>query len=309
MRAGKSTETKSFSDANKSLLEDWKRASGGAADVVEGDLDECLRDFDARSRQAQMSCVAHIVTSGRLKDLLRSDRSKLLIVDIHTDPEEYTAASYATAVLVNAIRSSSRFPVLYHFCARRDADPENDSLRGTTGLFVSLIVQLLVHLSRGAEVDLEFLNKATRRLREERCKVRTLRKAFEKLVELLPRDSCVYICVDSLWKLENNLHEEKTLTESFLNLARKSNTRIKIVVTEPSPLALGTQDRKGDAVRQDCILTLQVPSSVENAGLNNTSWIKEEAERTVIEYTSSQINRRSNGNGKVDDSSTEEDSD
>jgi hypothetical protein len=220
------------------------------------------------------------------------------------------------ALLIDTVRLTNPFPVLYHFSSKRGADPKNNQLWGTAGLFVSLIEQLLVYMSHGNELDLEFLAKARRQLKA-RSETRTLHRTFQKLVRLLPPDNCLYIFVDSIWRYETTL-QDKADTRALLKMVTKDDMQIKLVVTEPSSLGILEplqmwEERSARKSRhktkntwESCILTLDVPGDVNEMRFNNTSWVKEEVRTLVAECISSQADPKRDHADTDGDFSTDE---
>ena len=299
--------SKEFSEDNKATVANWLTASGKPHRVAAGDLLECFQTLDAGPERPEQDRAMHILMAGELRDWLRSTTSKLLLVEIRTDRDQYfSAASYASTMLVRAIQKIGTFPVLYHYCVPRAMDPKQDGLSGGAGMLVSLIAQLLGYLQRGPDVNLQFMRSRKRQFDKIKYDVKRLLHVFKELVKLLSGDKCLYIVIDSVWKLQLGTDDDAEAVIGLLKLIRKENLFMKIFITDPFSDDLADvvdprPDREsGDIARK--AIRIYVPEHVE-PGIHgiNTSWVEMEMADIVEECSSSS----SEGSSGSDDKQVE----
>lgn len=307
--------TQPFSDTNQSLVKSWIRASRDAPKIAARDLRHCLADLGARPSLAEQDRVAYILTAPEIRDWLRSVDSRLMVVDINSERgTEHSAASYASALLIHSIQKIGRFPVLYHFCAVRGTAHNGKNTGDMVECYASLIAQLLRHLSQGPDLNLEFLTSLKRRLKEGRCKLRSLRSAFQELVRKVSQEDWLFIIVDSLWKLQHS--DDDVEVQKLLKFVKSEGVRIKLFVTEPFSLHILEPLTSWEARRlrrakkdkneppEERVSTLHVPDKVDghHSGFN-VSWIKEEVKGLLGECSSSQADSTSDTESEEADES------
>lgn len=299
--------SKEFSEDNKATVANWLAVSGKPQRVAAGDLLECFQSLEAGPERPDQDRAMHILMAGELRDWLRSTTSKLLLVEIRTDRDQYfSAASYASTMLVRAIQKIGTFPVLYHYCVPRAMDPKQDGLSGGAGMLVSLIAQLLGYLQRGPDVDLQFMRSSKRQFDKIKDDVEELLRIFKRLARLLSGDQCLYIVIDSVWKLQLGTYDDAEAVIGLLKLIRKEDLFMKIFITDPFSDDLADvvdprPDREsGDIARK--AIRIYVPEHVE-PGIHgiNTSWVEREMADIVEECSSSS----SEGSSGSDDKQVE----
>jgi hypothetical protein len=290
----------------KALVNSWNTASGNAKRTADNDLQQSIGEIAAKEHEtaqhirAEHDHVGYILTSPELTAWLKAGESSLLLIQSDSgSAEEYTALSYSSALLVGVIQKINQFPVLYHFSATRTAAPGNRMLKGVAGLYISLITQLLDHVqNQGDDAELDFLERVIRHLKKGDRKTRQLRRTFEKLVDMLPLGSGLFIIVDALWKLQNSEGNEEV--ESLLDLVKSEERQIKLFVTDALSLRIidpliawvrKTQrraEKKDLATTKDRVCVLEVPDDVEGYHTEfNVTWIKEELQGSVEKANSS----------------------
>lgn len=287
---------KDTAEANKSVSSDWLEASGKPHKVAARDLLECFQTLEADSDRLQQDRALYVLISGELRDWLRSTASKLLLVEVRSDRDQYfTAASYASTILVRTIQRIGTFPVLYYYCVPRIMDPKNGTLAGGAGMLISLIAQLLRYLQGRPECDLQFLGSKKRRFDRVEGDVDELLRIFKKLVKFLPTGQSVYIVIDSIWKLQLGTADDTQAVVGLFKLINKEDLFIKLFVTDPfsEDIAdvLEPQSGRGDSdPAQEIggkVINAHVPEHVEPSrhGIN-TIWLEKEIADIIEECSS-----------------------
>ncbi|KAI0177529.1 hypothetical protein BJ166DRAFT_585636 [Pestalotiopsis sp. NC0098] len=301
------TEPMPFNDTDKALVKSWIKVSGNAQQITESDLRESIGEITAREHdtaentRTEHDRIGFILTSSELSTWLSAAESSLLVIQSNTEvDEEHTTSSYSSALLVSVIQKVKQFPVLWYFSASRVAAPYDKELRGATGLYISLITQLLHYLrDRNTHVELQFLERVIRHLKRGERKVRQLRRAFQELIEQLPVGAGLFIIVDSIYKLQEMEGDEEV--QDLLKFVRNDERHIKLFVTDAlSPRIIEpmkawmkkTQrgaEKKETTLSMNRVCLLEVPEDVDGYHTEfNVSWIKEELQGSVEKANSSQ---------------------
>lgn len=301
------TESMAFNDTDKALVKSWSKVSGNAQQITESDLRESIGEITAREHdtaentRAEHDRIGFILTSSELSTWLSAAESSLLVVQSNTEvDEEHTTSSYSSALLVSVIQKVKQFPVLWYFSATRAAAPYDRELRGATGLYISLITQLLSYLwDRNTHVELQFLERVIRHLKRGERKVRQLRRAFQELTEQLPVGAGLFIIVDSIYKLQETDGDEEV--QDLLKLVRNDERHIKLFVTdalspriiEPMTAWMKKTQRRAEkratTPPMNRVCLLEVPEDVDGYHTEfNVSWIKEELQGSVEKANPSQ---------------------
>ena len=302
------SKAKEFSEENKATVANWLSASGKPHKVAAGDLVECFQALEAGPERSEQDRAMHILMAGELRDWLRSTKSMLLLVEIRTDRDQYfSPASYSSTMLVRAIQKIGTFPVLYHYCVSRAMDSKHDGLAGGAGMLVSFIAQLLGYLQRGPDVDLQFMRSKKRQFDRVEDDVEELLRIFKRLAKLLSSDQCLYIVIDSVWKLQLGTGDDVQAVAGLLRLIGGGDLFIKVFVTDPfsddlADVVETRPDRESGNPAPDIArkaIHIYVPEHVE-PGIHgiNISWVESEMADIVEECSSSSSEGSSGSDGK-----------
>ena len=285
-----------FTEENSAIVSKWLTAVGKPHKVATEDLLECFQALESGPDRLQQDRALSILMSGELRDWLRSTTSKLLLVEIRSDRDEYfTAASYASTLLIRTIQRIGTFPVLYYYCVPRTMDPKNGKLAGGTGMLIAFIGQLLRYLQGDPGCDLQFLKSKKRRFDRVVDNVHELLHIFKKLVSLLRNDQCLYMVIDSVWKLQLGANDDSEAVTGLFKLINREGLFVKLFVTDPfsediaaviTPQPGGGKETPTNEIGGR-VINLHVPERVETGvqGIN-ASWVEKEIADMMDECSS-----------------------
>ncbi|KAK8080256.1 hypothetical protein PG997_008074 [Apiospora hydei] len=279
-----------------SVPKDWSKLSRRVCKIATRDLVDCFQDLGCKPNHAEQNRVALILASEEMCAYSRSTVSKLLVVELQSDRNEYfTPASYASTVLIRAVQKIGTFPILYHFCVPRasDSDPKSDLFAGGRGLLASLTSQLLGHLKDTHGVDLDFLSTRWNKFKNAIDDTNRLFLILEELLRRVPKSTCVHIVIDGVWKVQDD--KDQDVLDGLLGLVKDEDLFVKILVTSPFSLNILDSLEKEEAKQrkrakkakvmappESSLLTLYVPERVDSGYHDfNTSWVEEELNEVI----------------------------
>ncbi|KAK8028430.1 hypothetical protein PG991_005486 [Apiospora marii] len=279
-----------------SVPRDWRKASQRVCKTSIRDLVDCFQDLGCKPDHADQNRIAFILASEEMRIHSRSTVSKLLVVELDSDRDEYfTPASYASTVLIRAVQKIGTFPVLYYFCVPRASDPNPDSdlFAGGRGLLTSLTSQLLGHLKDTHGLDLDFLSTRWNRFKSAIDDLSRLFFILEELLRRVPKMTCVYIVIDGVWKVQDD--DEHNILDELLGLVKDEDLFVKILITSPFSLNILSPLEKEEAKQrkrankakvaippESSLLTLHVPEHVDGTHHDfNTSWVEGEMNEVI----------------------------
>ncbi|KAK6828297.1 hypothetical protein PG987_011638 [Apiospora arundinis] len=282
--------------ARPDVPEDWSKCARRVRKTVIQDLADCFQDLRYKPSAVERNRTAFILMSDEIRTYLRSTLSKVLVVELLSDnDQDFTPASYAVAVLIRAVQKIDTFPILYHFCVPRacDTDSKNTTLTGSCGVLISLISQLLDHLKGIHGINLEILSNGRNSLKRASSDSDRLILILEELIGQVPKPTCVYIVLDSVYKIQN--HEDQDVLDAVLGLAKARESFVKILVTSPFSLDILDPLKKEEAkqrkrakkagemvISESNLLTFYVPEHVDGGHYDfNTSWVEEEMDEVL----------------------------
>ncbi|KAK8042369.1 hypothetical protein PG994_012852 [Apiospora phragmitis] len=281
-----------------SVPEEWSKSSRRICKITIRDLVECFQDLGCKPGHADQNRTAFILASEEMRAYSHSAVSKLLVVEMQSDRNEYfTPASYASAVLIRAVQKIGTFPILYHFCVPRasDPDPKNDQFASGRGLLASLTSQLLGHLKSAHGLDLDFLSTRWNKYKSAINDPNRLFLILEELLRRVPKSTCVHIVIDGVWKIQDG--KDQDVLDGLLGLVKDEDFFVKILVTSPFSLDIldplekeeakqrkRAKKAKAKVLPESSLLTLHVPEHVDGGHHDfNTSWAEEEMNEVIRE--------------------------
>ncbi|KAK8051689.1 hypothetical protein PG993_003074 [Apiospora rasikravindrae] len=279
-----------------SVPKDWSKLSRRSCKIATRDLVDCFQDLGCKPDHTEQNRIAFILASEEMCAYSRSTVSKLLVIELPSDRNEYfTPASYASTVLIRAVQKVGTFPILYHFCVPRasDPDPKSNLFAGGRGLLASLTSQLLGHLKDTHGVDLDFLSTRWNKFKNAIDDPSRLFLILEELLRRVPKSTCVHIVIDGVWKIQDD--KDQDVLDGLVGLVKDEDLFVKILVTSPFSLDIldplkkeeakqrkRAKKVKAAALPKSSSLTLHVPEHVDNGHHDfNTSWVEGELDAII----------------------------
>jgi hypothetical protein len=271
-------------DWNKHYLQDFP----GCANEDIKKNQRALLDKDDQER------VKWILASNRMLDWIRSRGSTALLLQCEESPEEVeNCLSFTTAFIAYVARQECPYPVLYHSCGLRGLGGPRKGVSDALALVNSMNAQLISHLANmeSNRPDLAFLQdkkdergKPDQRFRKtSQRRHREALELFHRLIQLLPKESLVFIIIDSLSRLPTSGDQKalQKIIKAVCGLAEGDEIRIRAKILL-SDAMFGSVKRPGN------LNELYIPNHVDGDGQGlNLFYLREEVSQEMDSSLSS----------------------
>lgn len=244
---------------------------------------QSLHDFDPSPEDHIKRCIGHmasldtgqqdkilyILESKSLQSWVHEPNSPIFLVRAETAPTNIiNFMPVCTASLISTLNSCTEFVVFSVFCGLRKIISLSERDSGVLGILRALNGQILNKILVD-HITMEFLFQENENVwSRSRTSTKYAWILFKSLISLLPRNSIVFILLDSVSRISGNKADVDDLVERMMGIATRNAKNdgvvIKILVSDTSP----TSRIRTMAKEQH---SLYVPDDVEgwSCGINH----------------------------------------